>query len=58
MEGYAVAAACLTASVPLCIVRGISNQVGERDKEHWNMEAAMEAAIEMSREMIESPQNR
>jgi futalosine hydrolase len=58
MEGYAVAAACLTASVPLCIIRGISNQVGERDMEHWDMGGAMEAAIEMAREMIESPQNR
>ena len=55
MEGYAVAAACLTASVPLCIVRGISNQVGERDKNLWKMDEAMKAACDLAREIIESP---
>ena len=58
MEGYAVAAACATVSVPLCIVRGISNQVGQRDKNHWDMNGAMHAAVETTREMIESLLNR
>lgn len=44
MEGYAVAMACLAAAVPLRIIRGISNIAGQRDKSHWQIEAALAAA--------------
>lgn len=44
MEGYAVAAACHRLNRPLTIIRGISNRAGERDKSHWQFEAAFAAA--------------
>ena len=44
MEGFAVALACALEGVPLCIVRGISNQVGVRDPAHWRIPAALAAA--------------
>lgn len=44
MEGFAVAAACRLAGVPLDIVRGISNSAGDRDMSHWRIEAACRAA--------------
>ncbi len=56
MEGFAVAAACQTASIPLCIVRGISNRVGVRDKEQWSVAQAMRAACDVARRMIEDEQ--
>ncbi len=47
MEGFGVAMACKLAGVPVQIVRGISNQVGDRDKRNWNIPAALEAASEL-----------
>lgn len=44
MEGFAVATACALASVPLRIVRGISNVVGDRDPSHWRIPSALAAA--------------
>ena len=44
MEGFAVAFACALARVPCTIVRGISNQVGERDKRRWRIADALAAA--------------
>ena len=41
MEGFAVAAACRLAGVPLTIVRGISNRAGDRNKENWRVAEAM-----------------
>ena len=46
MEGFGVAMACQMASVPLNIVRGISNLVGERDMKTWKIEPALRAALE------------
>ena len=37
MEGFAVAAACRMAEVPLRIVRGISNVAGDRNKVNWRV---------------------
>jgi futalosine hydrolase len=45
MEGFAVAAACMLANIPLRILRGISNRVGDRDKSQWRVRDAM-AAVE------------
>ncbi len=45
MEGFAVAAACRMARVPISIVRGISNRAGDRDHRNWKIESAMEAAV-------------
>ena len=48
MEGFAVAAACVMAGIPLQIVRGISNVVGDRHHERWQIEASLSAAVEMT----------
>ena len=48
MEGFAVAAACRLAGVPLDIVRGISNVAGDRDTSGWQIEAACRAAAELA----------
>jgi len=47
MEGFAVAVACRLAGVPIDIVRGISNTAGDRDKAHWRVTAALEAAADL-----------
>ena len=43
MEGFSVAVACRFAQVPLRIVRGISNVAGDRNRDHWKVDAAMRA---------------
>ena len=48
MEGFAVAAACRLAGVPLDIVRGISNTAGDRDIARWQTEAACRATAELA----------
>ena len=44
MEGFAVALACRLAGIPLAIARGISNEVGDRDFERWQISTALDAA--------------
>jgi futalosine hydrolase len=44
MEGFSVAVACRFAQVPLRIVRGVSNVAGDRNRDRWKVEAAMQAA--------------
>jgi len=44
MEGFGVAVACRLSGVPLVIVRGISNDAGDRDHARWRTAAALEAA--------------
>jgi futalosine hydrolase len=53
MEGYAVAYACRAAGVPLAIVRGISNAVGERDPRAWRLREALSAARALALEWLE-----
>ena len=48
MEGFAVALACGQAGVPISIVRGISNAVGDRAREHWSIPRALAAARELA----------
>ncbi|MDP6540631.1 MAG: futalosine hydrolase [Planctomycetota bacterium] len=55
MEGFAVAMACHFAGVPLRIVRGISNEVGDRDPEHWRIPAALAAAHEAACALLAEP---
>lgn len=56
MEGFAVALACRLASVPLDIVRGISNDAGARDKARWQMPAALKAAADLAvRILVDTP---
>jgi futalosine hydrolase len=54
MEGFAVAAACQLASVPLRIVRGISNRAGDREHRNWRVAEAMIAASELVEAMVGS----
>ena len=52
MEGFGVAMACKMAGVPLRIVRGISNVVGDRDKKNWKIKEALTAAEELAVKII------
>lgn len=52
MEGFGVAMACTLAGVPLTIVRGISNAVGDRDPAHWRIPAALAAARSLALEIL------
>ncbi len=55
MEGFAVALACAQSGVPLAIVRGISNRVGERDPRGWRVPAALSAARRLATEVLACP---
>ena len=46
MEGFAVAAACEMHSIPWVIVRGISNRAGDRNKDNWQIDRALQKAAE------------
>ena len=48
MEGYGVAMAASFFSGPVCVVRGISNRVGDRDKTQWQIEDALGAACRLA----------
>ncbi len=52
MEGFSVALACALAGVPLQIIRGISNRVGDRDKGQWQIEPALQSAAIMAGELM------
>jgi futalosine hydrolase len=52
MEGFAVAAACRLAGVPLDIVRGISNTAGDRRTSGWQIEAACRAAAALAATLL------
>ena len=53
MEGFGVAAACRMAGVPLTIIRGISNQAGNREVSSWKIPAALAAAGTVARQLLE-----
>jgi futalosine hydrolase len=52
MEGFAVALACSLAGVPLSIVRGISNAVGDRTPQHWSIPRALAGARELALKIL------
>ena len=52
MEGYAVALACRLDNLPLVIVRGVSNVVGDRLSANWQIREAMAAARLVAEEAI------
>ena len=47
MEGFSVAFACAMAGCRLSVVRGISNVAGDRDKAHWRITDALNAAADL-----------
>jgi len=53
MEGFAVALACHLAAVPCRIIRGISNQAGDRDPARWQIEPALRAVADLARDTLE-----
>jgi futalosine hydrolase len=56
MEGFGVALACRLLGVPLAIVRGISNEAGDREHARWQVPAALAAAADLAvRVLEESP---
>ena len=55
MEGFAVALACRLVEVPLAIVRGISNPVGERRFERWQIPEALDAAHLVAADLLRRP---
>lgn len=52
MEAYAVAMACSAATVPLTVIRGISNVAGDRDHSRWQVNMALHAAAELLLKVI------
>jgi futalosine hydrolase len=59
MEGFAVLRACELAGVPGVEVRAISNQIGEGDRELWQIRRGLESlgtAVPRLLEAIESSQ--
>ena len=54
MEGFGVAFSCILAHTPFAIVRGISNEVGQRDKSTWRVREALAAARELGLGLLES----
>ena len=55
MEGFAVALACRLAEVPVAIVRGISNAVGDRRFERWQIPEALDAAHLVAADLLHRP---
>jgi futalosine hydrolase len=53
MEGFGVALACRLQETPLSIVRGISNEVGDRDPTRWHIPAALAAGRRRALELLE-----
>ena len=47
MEAFGVALACRLAGLPLDIVRGISNTAGDRRRENWRTQTALEAVASL-----------
>lgn len=52
MEGFSVALACRLAAVPCTIIRGISNDAGDREHSRWSTTAALEAAAGMVHDLL------
>ena len=48
MEGFAVAAACRLANIPIRIIRGISNRAGDRRHAGWLIDQALHAAAHLA----------
>ncbi|MEO2162378.1 MAG: futalosine hydrolase [bacterium] len=50
MEAFGVAFACHLARVPLSVIRGISNEAGNRDKDGWQLDEALASALALAGE--------
>jgi futalosine hydrolase len=54
MEGSAVAQTCLLFDVPFLELRGISNMAGVRDKASWELAAALEHCVAVTRKLLDN----
>lgn len=52
MEGFSVAASCKFDRQPLRIIRGISNRVGDRNKNNWKLQDAMQAVEQHLKQVL------
>ena len=52
MEGFAVALAARIADVPIAVVRGISNHVGDRKVDGWQVPEALDAAWRVASDLV------
>lgn len=52
MEGFGVAMAATLAEIPVQIVRGISNQAGDRRLSQWKIQDALESAVQLAFNLI------
>lgn len=52
MEGFAVALAARQAGCATTVVRGISNVAGDRHRDHWQIEPALQAAAQLLLEQL------
>ena len=55
MEGFAVALACRLAGVSLVIARGVSNAVGDRNFDRWQIPEALDAAWLIVSDLLTRP---
>lgn len=54
MEGFGVATAGRLCDVPVSVVRGFSNQAGDRDKANWKIADALSATVKLCHGAIEN----
>jgi len=52
MEAFGVALACRLAGLPLTVVRGVSNHVGDRDLGNWVAREALAAAQDLTLRLL------
>ena len=52
MEGAAFHYCCIIKNIPFIQLRGVSNYVGERNKNNWRIEASLEAVAKSTKEFI------
>jgi futalosine hydrolase len=53
MEGAAFHYVSIMQSTPFIQIRGISNYVGERNKQHWKIKEALDAANEACQHLLD-----
>ena len=54
MEGAALHYVCIQKNIPFLQIRGISNQVGERDKSKWKFKEALQSSNQLLNDIYSS----
>lgn len=54
MEGAALHYVCIQKNIPFLQIRGISNQVGERDKSKWQFKEALQSSNQLLNDIYSS----